>query len=128
MGQTQALPAVGGYDVTEYFSSGKAVRGSGFNVSEYEGQTYLFASEDNKKQFDDAPDSFLPQFGGWCAYGCSVGKKFHVNPEVFAVVDGKLYLNLDDGISGKFNEDLAANIEKAHANWSDIEAKDPGEL
>ncbi len=118
-----ALPAISGYDPVAYFTESKAVRGSGFNVATYNGQTYLFASKENKELFQKNPEKYLPQFGGWCAYGVSIGKKFHTDPNVFAIVDGKLYLNLDKEIQEKWNADQNANIDKAHKNWIKISAK-----
>ena len=123
-----ALPAVGGYDVVAYFTESKAVRGSGFHTATFDGQSYLFSSKENKAKFESNPGQYLPQFGGWCAYGVSVGKKFHVDPTLFEIVSGKLYLNLDGEIQKKWAEDKPSNIKTAHKNWEDIKGKDLGKL
>jgi hypothetical protein len=44
------------------------------------------------------PEKYVPAYGGYCAFGISVGKKFIGDPEVWRIVDGRLYLNLDTGI------------------------------
>ena len=99
----------GGYDVVSYFKDGKAMRGTGWHVAAHEGTTYLFASKANRKQFVKAPEKYLPQFGGYCAYGAAVGKKFYADPTVWKIVDGKLYVNLDKKIQKKWESDLSDN-------------------
>lgn len=123
-----SLPAVGGYDLVSYFTTNAAVRGSGFHAAQYEGQSYLFSSKENQEMFEKNPTKYLPQFGGWCAYGASVGKKFHVDPTVFEVVDGKLYLNLNKEIQEKWNSDKANNIKIAHQKWDSIKSLEAGKL
>lgn len=69
-----SVAAVSGYDLVAYHTAGKATKGNGYNVSVHDGITYLFANEDNKKAFDANPAKYLPAYGGWCAFGVSVGK------------------------------------------------------
>ncbi|MDC7998054.1 YHS domain-containing (seleno)protein [Gilvibacter sediminis] len=84
--------AVHGYDVVAYFD-GAAQEGSKAHQVEHEGTTYRFASATNAKRFKDAPEAFLPEYGGYCAYAIAKnGKKVDVNPETFEIRDGKLYL------------------------------------
>jgi len=117
---SHSLTAISGYDPVAYFTMNKAVRGSGFHVSTFEGKNYLFSSKENQKRFEKIPGKYVPAFNGWCAYGVSVDKKFHTDPTVFAVVDGKLYLNIDKGIQKKWNKDRKGNIKKANKNWKEI--------
>ena len=123
-----ALPAVGGYDVVAYFTESKAVRGSGFHTATFDGQSYLFSSKENKALFDASPAKYKPAFNGWCAYGVAVNKKFHTDPTVFAVVEGKLYLNLNKDIQGKWDADQSGHIAKAHKNWKKIRKKSAASL
>jgi len=125
---TRSTPGIGGYDPVAYFTDGKPVRGNGYNVSEFEGVTYAFASKAHKALFDANPRKYLPAYGSYCAYGVSVGKKFVADPEVWKIVDGRLYLNLDTGIQKKWNADIPGNIKKADANWPRIEPKAPSAL
>ena len=85
----------GSYDLTSYFSQEKPQRGNEHHLTELNGVTYLFATDENKKSFEANPEKFLPQYGGYCAFGVSVNKKFVADPEHFDIVNGKLYLNLD---------------------------------
>jgi len=117
-----------GYDLVSYYTDGKPVRGNGNNVVVVDGVTYLFASEANKNAFEKSPEKYLPAYGGFCAYGVAVNKKFIGDPQVWKIVDGKLYLNLDSGIQGKWNEDIPGYITKGNQNWVQIKDKLPDQL
>ena len=125
---THSTPGAGGYDVVAYFTDGKAMRGSGYHVADHNGVTYAFSSEEHKKLFIANPTKYLPAYGGYCAYGASVAKKFVADPEVWKIVDGRLYLNLDKGIQVKWEKDIPGNIKKADKNWTTIKDKAPGDL
>ena len=64
--------------------------------SEHEKVIYYFTSEAQKEKFDKNPSKYLPQYGGFCAFGVSVGAKFRTDPNKFIVKDGKYYLYLYD--------------------------------
>lgn len=123
-----STPGLGGYDPVAYFVDGKPVRGSGYHVMEHDGVTYAFANQEHQRLFAENPGKYLPAFGGYCAYGVAVGKKFVSDPEVWKIVDGALYLNLDKGIQRKWEKDISGHIKKANANWTEIKGKRPGEL
>ena len=117
-----------GYDLVSYHTGEKPVRGDGKNVAVLDGTTYLFASEENKKAFEKDPERYLPAYGGYCAFGVAINKKFIGDPEVWKVVDGTLYLNLDKNIQSNWNQDIQGNITKADWNWTGIKDKSPDEL
>ena len=125
---TNSTPAVQGYDVVSYQTGKRPVRGNGHFVSVYDGATYQFSSADNQKLFESNPEKYAPAYGGFCAFGASVGKKFIGDPEVWRVVDGKLYLNLDTSIQSQWLKDVPGRIKSADANWRKIENKDPASL
>mgnify|MGYP001171536646 FL=1 len=120
-----STPGLSGYDPVAYFTDGKAVRGSGYHVMEHDGVTYTFAREEHQKMFAENPGKYLPAFGGYCAYGMAVGKKFVSDPEVWKIVEGVLYLNLDKGIQGQWEKDISGHIKKANTNWTQIQEKSP---
>ncbi len=125
---SKSTPGLSGYDPVAYFTDGKPMKGSGYHVAEFDGVTYAFSSKEHKEMFSASPEKYLPMYGGYCAYGVAVGKKFVTDPEVWKVVDGKLYLNLDDGIQGKWNKDIPGYIKTADENWSEIKGKSPAAL
>ena len=115
--------AIRGYDPVAYFTQGKPVRGSDKLVHVYRGAAYRFSSEAHLDVFKQDPARYAPQYGGFCAYGVAVGKKFVGDPNVWEVVDGRLYLNLDNKIKGLWVKDVEGNIEKADQAWPEIRAK-----
>ena len=68
-----------------------------------------------------ATTRYVPENGGFCTFGVSVGKKFDGNPSYAAVVDGKLYVFLNEQIYKMFQEDKQGVIAKAAENWKEIE-------
>ena len=120
--------ALRGYDPVSYFAGGRPQLGKAQWSVEYGGGTYRFASKKNLRKFEDAPESFLPQFGGFCAYGVSVGAKFDGDPQVWRIVDGKLYLNLNGEIQKSWNADVEGAIQKAEGQWQKIRSADPKTL
>ncbi len=127
-GHSQSPVAIGGYDPVAYFDAGQPTPGTGHHTATHKGVTYLFSSKQNQERFSAHPEKYAPQYGGFCAYGVSVGKKFYSDPNRWKIVDGKLYLNLDKDIQKKFNADVAGAIAKADRNWKRIQDKAPSEL
>jgi YHS domain-containing protein len=111
---------IGGYDAVAYFTEGKPTRGNGHHVTVFDGVTYLFASEDNKKKFEANRQKYLPAYGGYCAFGVTEEKKFATDPEAWKIVDGKLYLNLDKDVQAEWEKDVSGNIRKADSIWPRI--------
>jgi YHS domain-containing protein len=123
-----SVTGVSGYDVVSYQNAKKPLRGNGNYLAVHNGVTYLFANAENQKTFESNPEKYVPAYGGYCAFGASVGKKFVGDPEVWRIVDGKLYLNLDAGIQVDWLKDVPGRIKKADAKWPSIRDKSPSEL
>jgi YHS domain-containing protein len=109
--------AVSGFDTVAFFTDSKPVNGSPFITSEYQGAVYYFASEEHKKLFVKNPEKYVPQFGGFCAFGVAIDKVLPVDINTWQIRDGKLYLNLNPDILKKYNDEFKANTAKAEKNW-----------
>lgn len=120
-GATIAGPglAVRGYDPVSFFG-GTPTLGSDKFAFAYEGATYRFSSQANLDTFKTSPAKYVPAYGGFCAYGAAVGKKFDGDPQYWKIVDGKLYLNLNADIQSKWSEDIPGNLKKSETNWTKI--------
>ena len=92
--------AIDGYDPVAYFVDGKPVRGLAEFEQTWNGARYRFASAANRDRFANSPESFTPQYGGFCAFAVSRGYTADIDPAAWSVVDGKLYLNYDLACSG----------------------------
>ena len=123
-----SVTGVNGYDLVSYHNAKKPLRGNGNYVAVHDGVTYLFANAENQKTFETNPAKYVPAYGGYCAFGVSVGKKFVGDPEVWRVVDGRLYLNLDTGIQTEWLKDVPGRIKTADSKWPKIINKVPSEL
>ncbi len=123
-----SVPMLRGYDAVSYHTIGRPVMGNGKHVATYKGQTYLFITQENKNTFNKNPEKYAPMYGGWCAYGVGAGKKFHGDPLVWEIVDGKLYLNLNNQIKGVWMQDVAGNIKDADKMWEKIKDTPASEL
>jgi YHS domain-containing protein len=120
--------ALHGFDPVAYFSAGQPAQGDARHVATHNGAAYYFASKANLDAFEADPAKYAPQFGGYCAYGVSVGKKFDGDPRFWRIVDGRLYVNLNAEIAEKFNADTKGALKKAEASWPKIEDKAPSAL
>ena len=120
--------ALRGYDVTTYAAGASPQPGKAdFSVVE-DGATYYFASQANADAFKADPHRYLPSFGGFCAYGVSVGKKFDGDPMIFKIVDRRLHLNLNGEIHQAFLAATAEAIANADLAWPAISAMAASEL
>lgn len=106
-----------GYDAVAYHTEGKAVKADPYIAAEYEGYKFLFATEENKALFVKNPEKYLPAFGGYCAFGVSLGVFFPVEVETWEMVDGHVMFNFSKDIQELFHEDTEENLKKARANW-----------
>ncbi len=120
--------AVHGYDVIAYFTKGEPAIGRAKFSATYNDATYRFASKAHLDTFEDDPKKFVPQYGGYCAYGVSVRAKFDGDPRLWKIVDGKLYLNLNEDIQRSWEKDIPGNIKRANRHWKRIATKTPQQL
>lgn len=119
---------VEGYDVVAYFSN-EAIKGDENFVEVYDGVNYMFSSEKNLNTFNNNPEKYVPEFGGYCAYAIAVkGEKINVNPKTFQIIDDKLYLFYDKwGVNTleNWNDEGAEMLQKQAAeNWEKLVKKE----
>jgi len=120
--------ALHGYDPVAYFTSGAPEKGMKKFAVQHTGGTYYFSSAENMKTFIADPDSYLPQFGGFCAMGVALGKKLDGDPNVWKIVDGKLYLNVNKDVSVAWQRNLEGNIDQANDLWPELKHLTPASL
>jgi NTE family protein len=113
------MPAARGYDLVSFFAdSGRGHMGSPRFAYAHHGRTYLFASEYSRDLFAVDPQSFLPQYHGLCAYAMARGSRVRGDPNVYRVVDGRLYFNLNESTRAKWERDVHEHIRLADSHWS----------
>ncbi|WP_046224470.1 YHS domain-containing (seleno)protein [Vibrio sp. ECSMB14106] len=110
--------ALDGYDTVAYFTSGKPVEGSKKFNTEYKGADWYFSSEKNLTLFVSNPEKYAPQYGGYCAWAVSEKSDFAPgDPHQWSIVDNKLYLNYDQEIKQRWEQDQAQHIQQADKVW-----------
>jgi YHS domain-containing protein len=115
--------ALHGYDVVAYHTEGRALEGSAEHTVQWEGTTWRFASEANAERFRADPERYAPAYGGYCAWAAAEGYIADVDPEVFEVVDGTLYLNFSRGVNRRWRRDIPGNIARADENWPQLRGR-----
>lgn len=122
--------AVSGYDVVAFHSleqnpvgtsQPEAVPGSTAFTAEYNGATWAFASAENRDLFVADPAKYAPAYDGHCAYGVAQGGKVPANPNLWRIVDGVLYLNINPAVVGFWEADIPGFIQTSEQNWNGVE-------
>lgn len=116
-GRDGAAPAAGGMDVVSYFS-GTPVPGDPAHEATHQTARFLFATPENLAAFKAAPGRYLPQYGGHCAWAASEGRRAGGDPQVWRIVEGKLYFNCSKSAEEKWLANLKTNLEKADEWWA----------
>jgi enamine deaminase RidA (YjgF/YER057c/UK114 family) len=114
--------AISGYDPVAYFTDGKPVPGLTEFEHVWHDARWRFASAAHRDLFVGDPNRYAPQYDGYCAGGVADTAVFGphkdtVDPEAWAIVDGKLYLTHTRYSMGRWQPSLAENIKRADANW-----------
>lgn len=115
--------ALRGYSPVSYFEVGKPQKGKKEFKSTYQGIHYYFTSAAQKKTFESNPSRYVPAYGGWCAFGVSVGGLFRIDPKKYKIVDDRLFVflnNIEVDALALWNDTPNADVDltkKANVNW-----------
>jgi YHS domain-containing protein len=120
---TGSSTAINGYDPVAYFTDQKPVKGNPEFTYQWKDANWIFSSQQNLQLFEKDPEKYAPQYGGYCAYGCSKGKKVTTDPNAWTIVDGKLYLNHNAEVKELWMKEQKERIEMADKQWPGIKDK-----
>jgi YHS domain-containing protein len=109
--------AIKGYDPVSYFTAGKPTPGLTQFSTTYKGAIYRFSSAENRARFIATPDKFVPQYGGYCAFAISLNQIADIDPDQWAIVNDKLYLNNGFFAQSLWSLDKSGNIVRGDHNW-----------
>jgi YHS domain-containing protein len=112
--------AIRGYDPVAYHVENRPVKGRAEFSHRWNGANWRFASAANRALFAADPARYAPQYGGYCAFGTSRGYKVSTDPDAFAIVDCKLYLNYSKPVQTTWNRDRPGYIATADRNWVEL--------
>jgi enamine deaminase RidA (YjgF/YER057c/UK114 family) len=114
--------AISGFDPVAYFTDGKPVEGQPAFEHLWHNARWRFVSAAHRDLFASNPEQYAPQFDGYCAMGVmgvavAAAHKDTVDPQAWAIVDGKLYLTHTKGSMENWRQNAGDNIKKAEVNW-----------
>jgi enamine deaminase RidA (YjgF/YER057c/UK114 family) len=124
----EARLSISGYDPVAYFTDGKPVQGKPDFEYLWHRLRWRFASVSRRQMFAKDPDRYTPQYDRYCAMGTSGDAAAHkdtVDPEAWAIVDGKLYFTRNEHWLQVWREKAAEHIKQADRDWRAVE-KLPG--
>ncbi|TDF35562.1 YHS domain-containing protein [Alteromonadaceae bacterium M269] len=114
--------AIKGYDTVAYFTQSKAVKGSDEFTTQWHGATWQFSSQANLDLFKGNPEKYAPQYGGYCAWAMADGdgRTAGIDPDVWHIHEGKLYLNYNRNVQKEWLSTKLADIKVADRNYPNV--------
>ncbi|MGY8664162.1 YHS domain-containing (seleno)protein [Bradyrhizobium sp. UFLA05-109] len=113
--------SISGYDPVAYFTDGKPVQGKPEFEYSWHKLRWHFVSGEHRDLFTRDPNHYAPQYDGYCAMGVSETEaaqhKDIVDPEAWAIVDGKLYLTHNPYIMQIWRENAKEHVLQADRDW-----------
>jgi enamine deaminase RidA (YjgF/YER057c/UK114 family) len=123
--------SISGYDPVAYFTDGKPVQGKAEIEYLWHKLRWRFASPAHRDLFAKDPDHYAPQYDGYCAMGASADDAAHkdtVDPEAWAIVDGKLYPVHNQYWLQMWQEKAEQHIKQANRDWAAVKELAPPEI
>ena len=112
--------AVGGYDLVSYRADSGPLVGEKQFALDHGGFTYLFVSDENRRQFEADPERYLPAYSGWCAVTLALGRLTCPDYTNFQIEDDTLLLFETTGFTNGrvlWNTDAPGYRVKADDNY-----------
>ncbi len=115
--------ALSGYDTVAYFTAGAPTKGDKKISTEWNGAKWLFASEENKNLFLADPKKYAPAYDGHCAFAAGINRKVSARPDLWKIIDGRLFLNFSKAANERWLENPEDYIKDGDVNWVDLSEK-----
>ena len=110
--------ALKGYDPVAYIQNSEAMPGNSEFTVTWGDADWQFASAENMTLFEQDPEAYAPQFGGFCSFAASKGFTADISPDAWHVHDGKLYVFADKNVQDDWVAGIDdGTLEASIANW-----------
>jgi YHS domain-containing protein len=116
--------AIRGYDPVSYFIDGKPLPGKEELTYKWNNADWYFSDQQHLDSFKVNPEKYIPQYGGYCAYGMYEGHKAPTDPNAWTIVNGKLYFNYNLKVRELWKDKREEKIEAADKNWPAVKDKE----
>lgn len=115
--------ALKGYDVVAFFTEHKPVKGFDSLQLERDKTVWYFASQQNLDSFKADTARYIPQYGGYCAFGASRGYKAPTEIDTWTILNNKLYFNYNMAVKQTWDKDQEMYIKLADEKWPSFKLK-----
>lgn len=112
-----AAVALDGYDAVAYFDEGRPAAGDAAIAIAWRGARWQFATTAHRDAFAADPQRYAPQYGGYCAYAMAHGFIARGDPQQWAIVGGRLFVNNNWFAMSLWDKDRPGHIAAADLNW-----------
>lgn len=110
--------AIEGYDAVNYFTQNKPAKGNINFAFEYKDKQWHFKNAKNLALFKENPQKYAAQYGGHCVWRMGTdGVGVYGNPNLWKIVNNKLYLNYNQETYRDWKKDIHGFITKANDSW-----------
>jgi len=109
--------ALRGYDVVAFFTERKPVKGFDSLQVKRNETIWYFSSKQNLDSFKADTARYIPQYGGYCAFGASRGYKAPTEIYTWTVIDNKLYFNYNAAVKQTWDKEPVMYIKLADEKW-----------
>ena len=117
--------AINGFDAVTFFKDNAPKEGKAEFSLEWNGAKWYFSSVENRDLFGKSPEKYAPQFGGYCAWAVSHGYTANGDPNVWKIVNRKLYLIYNLQIKEKWETEQQTLIQEGEKHWEELKMKKP---
>lgn len=109
--------AISGYDPVAYHTLAAPTPGDPDIRHTWHDAVWQFASVENRDLFITDPERYAPRFGGFCAGAMSFGRVGEIDPEIFVIIEGALFLGGREEVPGLLSNEPEKHITSATENW-----------
>lgn len=111
--------ALQGYDPVAYFETAQPTSGNNQFTYDWGGATWQFSTARSRDLFAQRPESYAPQFGGYCSFAVGKGVTADISPAAWHIDGGNLYLFADENVKNDWvNAIDEGSIEASNENWA----------
>lgn len=112
--------AIYGYDPVAYFTDAAARLGRPEFELAFAGVVWRFCNEGNRAAFAAHPEAFMPRFGGHDPMGIARGSPTPGHPELWLVVNDRLYLFFSEASRRDFVKEPDHDAAAAERRWPEV--------
>ena len=109
--------ALGGVDPLSYFVDGQPELGKPEHDLTFSGALWWFSNIGNRAAFEDAPEIYMPQFGGYGAMAVARAGLAEGRPQIWLLQDDRLLLFHSHANRVAWQQNPVELMEKAQAQW-----------